>query len=126
MIAVGIFAHRRGFNVAVYVTAALFLNVFAWICIAFETKSKVIIAVPDMVPLSTMQGSPNYYQPNAPGPYNSDGRNINYPSDQKYAEYALNPNMQSPNAPSAQGSYNPYNPGPPPPYTSAPPLDANI
>ena len=47
-----------------------------------------------------------------PGPYNSNGRNINYPSDQKYADNALNPNMQSPNAHSAQGSYNPYNPGP--------------
>jgi hypothetical protein len=47
MIAIGIFAHRRGFNVAVYVTAALFLNVFAWICIACEKDSKVIIVVSD-------------------------------------------------------------------------------
>jgi hypothetical protein len=122
MIAIGIFAHRRGFNVVVYVTAAFFVSVFAWICIAFENNSTDVV-VSDGVPLQSMQP------------------NTNYPSDQKYANYAPNPNMPSPYDPSAQGSHNPYNPGPPqapygnlpppygnapPPYGNAPPPGANI
>lgn len=114
MIAIGFFAHRKGMNgaqIAVFVTVALFVGVFAWICVALDTTQKTTIVVSDGIPLTPYAGSPsqNPYYSNAPNP---DAMHAPQPYGQPPAPYPQDPNAprpySQPPAPYPAANQDPY------------------
>jgi hypothetical protein len=115
MIAIGFFAHRKGMNgaqIAVYVTVAFFVGVFAWICVALDSTQKTTIVVSDGIPLAPYAGSPsqNPYYSNAPYP---NAMHAPGPYGQPPAPYPQDPNAapqpySQPPAPYPAASQDPY------------------